>query len=288
MLDRPKFSFEKPSTPAPADGPDQELQLIPDHGIGPALPEPYAEQRFGVSMPGVSLVRRYPSVIEQVGIPTGGRFRYYWGAVGIALLAGLYCLFQISGSLAAIRAAETSRSDSIQTLAMIIKDEDQRLADAKDELKDLTRSPANMVNSRTSVLVPAAEQRDSQELRERLAKLEQLFLTRSKVADVKVRALIGDRSPLAQPATPVENSPKPAMPDEYNFDGSIAPVPGVVVHRRPSGEADYWLIQKPGSTADRVRVIPFASTQLGAAVHDMDDGHDYIITLLGEWMKYGV
>jgi len=70
---------------------------------------------------------------------------------------------------------------------------------------------------------------------------------------------------------------------EYTLDLSVPLVNGAIVHHNAKGRADYWIVERPGE-ATRVRVIPYGFTRLGAAIHNINDGRDYILTPSGGWM----
>jgi hypothetical protein len=62
-------------------------------------------------------------------------------------------------------------------------------------------------------------------------------------------------------------------------------IPGVVKHRDPTGDLDYWLAPLWTAGSRRmIKVRPFALSRYGVRVHSDEDGQDYVLAGNGNWL----
>jgi len=206
----------------------------------------------------------------QPAIATGGNV---WDTVArgplvismVVLLLAAYCFMQLPGLLRDMRTADERRSAAVESLALSLAHQDQRLDAANAGLKNLSRE-MSQVRQRSQ---------DSRIIADALAAL----MSKRSFSDPAAAPGPGEPVP---PQTKGDQTPPPAQP-EYAFNTTVPLAPGAVVHRNENGDPDYWLIQRPGETI-MAKVIPLDVTNLGVSVHRIDDNRNYILTMDGGWM----
>jgi hypothetical protein len=194
-----------------------------------------------------------PSVIKS------GAFGHNKALIGAGLLFAFFCFVGISGYLVLIETLELTRGRPVE---QAIKEVDPTVRYSVDT------TPAILEGG----IQRASEKQVTRRIDEKLARLETLLTARSPTARLPDTA-VSRETPLTVQA------------EEYHFDPSIGLIPGAVVHRKATGEADYWLVAREGEAIGS-RVIPYAVTPLGVAVHGVDDYHNYILTQDGRWANY--
>ncbi len=254
-------------------GTNQNDPYYPDALTIHPLKAALAERQLALPS-GVSLVRYQLMVVQGVTLRKAVS-RFQGVAIVMALMAACYFLFQIKERFAVLEGMDERRSQSLADLTQAFRQNNAILDGNKDELLVLTRYLA--ANATTNSRIASAEERESSRLDKALAIIEQ---------PQEAKGQVGESSPTSPPA--LEVGPVPPLVEDYpHFDVHIPPIPGAVVHRKKTGEADYWLVQRPDKAEIAARVIPFAIIGTGVAVHSIDDDHDYIITMSGEWLNYG-
>jgi hypothetical protein len=196
----------------------------------------------------------------------------------VVLLLVVFCFVQLIGLFREMRKAEERRSAAVESLALSIAHQDQRLEAANAGLKNLSRKMSQLSAAHSS-RQDASESAMHSDEREIMVEALESLLSKRSFGDPAAAAGVGE--PVHQQGQG-NQALAPAQP-EYAFNSTVPLAPGAVVHRNEKGDPDYWLIQRPGESV-MAKVIPLDVTSLGVSVHRIDDDRNYILTMAGGWM----
>ena len=228
-----------------------------------------------VTVRDVRLVRYQPVIAT--GDNTWETRRPRFLRTGVFLLVAC-CCFQLPGLLREIRTADESRSAALESLALSLAHQDQRLEAANTGLKDLARQMSQL-SAANAVRLKSQESPTHSDRQEVIADALESLLSKRPLGNPAAAPGVGEPVP---PQKKGDQTLPPAQPD-YAFNSAVPLAPGAIVHRNEKGDPDYWLIQRPGETI-MARVIPLDVTDLGVSVHRVDDNRNYILTMQGGWM----